>query len=110
MILALFMVVGCRVEPMKDPRTGKLFSEIEIRKLQPFANECRASLPSDLKGFKADNKFLKSRMSKKSIRILVKKHGFKNKKQVNKLCSDYLKFSICAANDHTADVTSCRLK
>ena len=94
MMLALFIVVGCRVEPMQDPRTGKLFSEREIRKLQPFANECRASLPSDLKGFKADNKFLKSRMSKKSIRILVKKHGFKNKKQVNKLCSDYQKFLL----------------
>ena len=107
MMLALFMVVGCRQEPMKDPRTGKPFSERAIRKLQPFAKECLASLPSNRSVLFTGYKFPKGKLSKKSIKIMVKKHQFKNKKQVKQLCNDYIKLTICMEQNM---MTICTLK
>ena len=75
-MLALFAAGGCRDEPPIDPRTGAAFTSVELGKLARFAEECE------------DN----GKLSKQSLNVLVKHHGFtrKQRKQLKNMCADRL--------------------
>jgi hypothetical protein len=72
MMLALFAAGGCRDEAV-DPRTGAAFTAEAIVTLAKFAEECE----------------VKGKLSKQSLKVLVKHHGFKKKqrKQLISLCT-----------------------
>ena len=76
MMLALFAAGGCRDETPIDPRTGAAFTSVELGKLARFAEECE------------DN----GKLSKQSLNVLVKHHGFtrKQRKQLKNMCTDRL--------------------
>jgi hypothetical protein len=73
MMLALFAAGGCRDDhTIIDPRTGEAFTAEAMVTLAKFAEECE----------------VKGKLSKQSLQVLVKHHGFKKKqrKQLRSLC------------------------
>ena len=76
MMLALFAAGGCRDETPIDPRTGVAFTTTAMGKLAKFAEECED----------------RGRLSKQSLKVLVKQYGFakKHRSQLKTMCRDRL--------------------